>query len=508
MASIFALDEENKGTRSESPITTTNHDDRSREQKMSKDYRRFVPSLALKHIEDQMIAKGKETFLKEPYFVKKHWSVMLFMDISGFTRLSQMLGAEKTKKHCNIYFTRILNVIGTHFGDVYKFLGDAVMVIWPLKCNSSDTQKMHACTVAVECAKQVMRVGNYDAQDKDVDTDEAVSVSLRLHCGIACGPMLFYNLGNKDRMDNLIGGPLLPQLAECEGEAEKGQIVMSPEVVENLNMERHRDEIERSHSGQNFLLHWDESSKPPQSCTSSLCRLIGGGSGNTSIVSPLSSQKSETKNHHHHQNSKGPKFMQDLFLTKAFLDCSICIKEVVKQNSDLSKAEPPQSIRASVHEMAIKAIDDDMLEYMGEMRKVTTVFVRLDDLIPAISNGNVKRVNTVQSICYESVQKGGGIVRQFVQDDKGCVLIGAFGPQGHSYIDNEARALRCALSLIETLEKETKIKCSIGIATGDVYCGLVGGNMRSEWVRIESFLFFSLSLCFFLALSYCTHTQE
>lgn len=93
------------------------------EEKFSKDYRRFVPSLALKLIEDRISAEGKEQFEKDPSFVKEHWSVMLFLDISGFTRLSQTLGAEKTKKHCNIYFTRILNVIGTHFGDVYKFLG-------------------------------------------------------------------------------------------------------------------------------------------------------------------------------------------------------------------------------------------------------------------------------------------------------------------------------------------------------------------------------------------------
>lgn len=63
-------------------------------------------------------------------------------------------------------------------------------------------------------------------------------------------------------------------------------------------------------------------------------------------------------------------------------------------------------------------------------------------------------------------------------------MIGAFGPQGHSYIDNEARALRCALNLIEMLKIKTKIECSIGIATGDVYCGLVGGNMRSEWAML------------------------
>ena len=263
------------------------------------------------------------------------------------------------------------------------------MVIWPLNSNASDTQKMHACTVAVECAKQVMRVGNYDAVDEDVNTNEECSVSLRLHCGVACGPMLFYNLGDKDSMDNMIGGPLLPQLAECEAEAERGQIAMSPEVFENLNTERHKKEIERSSSGRNYLLNWDENAERPPGCFDSLRRVFV----RDAVVSP-DTQKSPRAS-----KNKGPGYMEDLFLTKAFLDCSVCIKEVVTQNSDLSKAKPAESIRASVHEMAIKAIDDDMLEYMGEMRKVTTVFVRLDDLIPSISNGDYKRVNMVQKVC-------------------------------------------------------------------------------------------------------------
>lgn len=375
------------------------------ETKISKDYRRFVPSLALKHIESRISRDGKEMFEKSPHFVIEHWSVMLFLDISGFTRLSQTLGAEKTKKHCNIYFTRILNVIGTHFGDVYKFLGDAVMVIWPLDKSSNRIKKLHACTVAVECAKQVMRVGNYDAKDEEVETGEMTSVSLRLHCGIACGPMLFYNLGDKNKMDNLIGGPLLPQLAECEAEAERGQIVMSPEVVQNLDMDRHRNDIEKSRSGKNFLLHWDENIELEKGCIASIRRILSGSSEGVKNVDELSRERRNT------HDIEGPKFMEDLFLTKAFLDCSVCIKEVVKQNSDLSKAKSPASIRASVHEMAFKAIDDDMLEYMGEMRKVTTVFVRLDDLIPAISCGDVLRVQTVYQICLDLVKKEGGIVR-------------------------------------------------------------------------------------------------
>ena len=93
-------------------------------QQLKGQYLRFVPCLHHVHI-----AKHSKGIKKEDgvHFVEKHWAAALFFDISGFTRLSQSLGAEKTKKHCNIYFNRVLGVVAKHFGDVYKFLGDAVL---------------------------------------------------------------------------------------------------------------------------------------------------------------------------------------------------------------------------------------------------------------------------------------------------------------------------------------------------------------------------------------------
>jgi len=75
-------------------------------------------------------------------------------------------------------------------------------------------------------------------------------------------------------------------------------------------------------------------------------------------------------------------------------------------------------------------------------------------------------------------------VRQFVQDDKGCVGIGAFGVSGHSYINNGVRAIRCAFDMVENYSRELNIDCSIGIATGDVFCGLVGSSHRCEWAML------------------------
>ena len=74
-----------------------------------------------------------------------------------------------------------------------------------------------------------------------------------------------------------------------------------------------------------------------------------------------------------------------------------------------------------------------------------------------------------------------GTVRQFLVDDKGMVLIACFGLVAH---ENDAeRATRCAMEISTDLNKQ-RIISSSGVTTGDVYCGLVGGENRCEYALI------------------------
>ena len=199
--------------------------------------------------------------MDEVHYVHDHWAAALFLDISGFTRLSQKLGAEKTKVHanlsatrahrnsvfthffisakqlhCNKFFSKILEVISTYRGDVVKFMGDAVLAIWPVPRGSTDFYKRSACLVAAECAKSIMSVGSYDAEDQveRAKKTEQVQVKLRLHCGLACGPIHMFCVGRKQRSEILFGGEILPQLATCEREAEMGQTIMSEPFRKHL----------------------------------------------------------------------------------------------------------------------------------------------------------------------------------------------------------------------------------------------------------------------------------
>jgi class 3 adenylate cyclase len=64
-------------------------------------------------------------------------SVVMFADISGFTNLTETLskigpeGAEVIAFTINRYMETLVMGIGKSGGDIFKFAGDAMIVIWP-----------------------------------------------------------------------------------------------------------------------------------------------------------------------------------------------------------------------------------------------------------------------------------------------------------------------------------------------------------------------------------------
>ena len=61
---------------------------------------------------------------------------LLFVDISGFTALSQRLTVDKLRIQINTFFKKILDILFKHGGDVVKFAGDAIYAIWPTERHS------------------------------------------------------------------------------------------------------------------------------------------------------------------------------------------------------------------------------------------------------------------------------------------------------------------------------------------------------------------------------------
>ena len=62
--------------------------------------------------------------------IDRFHGILLFVDISGFTALSQNMSVELLQKHINNYFTRIIDIINIYGGEIVKFAGDALYVVW------------------------------------------------------------------------------------------------------------------------------------------------------------------------------------------------------------------------------------------------------------------------------------------------------------------------------------------------------------------------------------------
>lgn len=73
---------------------------------------------------------------------------LLFVDISGFTVLSQKMKVDDLKNQINAYFQKIVNIIDKYDGEIIKFAGDALFIIWQTKVNSTGkaTIKVHLLT--------------------------------------------------------------------------------------------------------------------------------------------------------------------------------------------------------------------------------------------------------------------------------------------------------------------------------------------------------------------------
>jgi hypothetical protein len=91
--------------------------------------------------------------------------------------------------------------------------------------------------------------------------------------------------------------------------------------------------------------------------------------------------------------------------------------------------------------------------------------------------------------CFYQAQRilhaSGAYLRQFLVDDKGCVLIACWGMPNMSYLDNAHRALAAAAQ-IRTQFHRYRMETSVGITCADVYCGTVGSMARMEYAAIGS----------------------
>lgn len=93
---------------------------------------------------------------------------------------------------------------------------------------------------------------------------------------------------------------------------------------------------------------------------------------------------------------------------------------------------------------------------------------------------HVKRCHEVARATQAIIRNNDGYRCQFHVDDKGTILIVAFGVYPFSHEDD---AFRCVKASIEMRAALMRLECdhTIGVATGDIYVGAVGSTQRTQY---------------------------
>jgi adenylate cyclase len=127
-------------------------------------------------------------------------------DLRGFTAISEHWPRDDVIALLNEYFDTMAAPVERHGGEILKFIGDAMLAIFPLEHEDACGGALRA---ALE-ARRGMRALNLARVEGGL---EALGFGLALHVG----DVMYGNIGSKDRLDFTVIGPAVNIATRLEG---------------------------------------------------------------------------------------------------------------------------------------------------------------------------------------------------------------------------------------------------------------------------------------------------
>ncbi|MBP1544099.1 MAG: adenylate/guanylate cyclase domain-containing protein [Oscillospiraceae bacterium] len=150
---------------------------------------------------------------------------VLFVDIRGFTPLSESLQPEQVVDILNTYLEHTSSCVFKHGGTLDKFIGDATMAVFNSPFDTEDYEFK-----AVQTALDIARGG----ERLEKKLLERYGKSVGFGVGVNCGPAVVGNIGCDFRMDYTAIGDTVNTAARLEANAPKGKVYISGELYERL----------------------------------------------------------------------------------------------------------------------------------------------------------------------------------------------------------------------------------------------------------------------------------
>ena len=150
---------------------------------------------------------------------------VVFLDIRGFTALSERMSPRDVVAMLNDYFEVIIEVVFKHHGTVNKFIGDAVMAVFGAPF-AVDDAPMRAVRAAVDIEQAVAAVNQ---RRKD-----AGLLGVTVGIGINTGQAVAGNVGSERRMEYTVIGDEVNLAQRLEGLAREGEVLVSQATYDHV----------------------------------------------------------------------------------------------------------------------------------------------------------------------------------------------------------------------------------------------------------------------------------
>ena len=402
----------------------------------------FVPWMIQKGILTGSVSESTDSVV-----VFRGDGAVVFCDASGFTKLTEYLaekpnGAELLSHVLNRFFTPLIEIISAYGGDIIKFSGDALTILfvaegegnpeseYELSCGSgwarcSGHSSLELSVLrAVACCMEIhKRLDNFDTGIPDR--------TLSFHIGIGCGNCVVLHVGGEcspedsrtKRFEFVICGEPLEQIAHACHHAAVYETVVSPQawdLIQETVVGGSPIEEDRNYKKITALV----TSKH----TYATIRSAAKGTRHTKFSLRLS----------------------DMNLTRRYIPSAV-----------------------------FQQMENGTLEYVNEIRNVTVFFICVPRLDVSSARGACTAqdlMRSVQQACFAQE----GQVNKFLVDDKGLLFLCVFGTPPMVHTDDPLRAILSCFKIIQSV-KRLGLVGHFGLSTGRVFCGIVGSSARQEY---------------------------
>ena len=182
----------------------------------------FLGELPDKQIKNGLIELIKAGFLKSPELVQQVYetdiskvnielikAAIWYSDLRDFTIHSETLPPDDLLRMLNQYFETVHQAVSENGGEVLRFIGDAMLIVFPI---DDDMCRKTACNAAIDSAIDAQStLASLNHQRRRHGQPE-----IKFGVGLNVGEVVYGNVGAPNRLDFTVMGPTVNRTARLE----------------------------------------------------------------------------------------------------------------------------------------------------------------------------------------------------------------------------------------------------------------------------------------------------